>query len=69
MTKFVAEITVGKRDRLVTLRIPAGNTIAPSLRQVSVTFDGETSHHHREPISGCSARRATSGTRSSLRGS
>lgn len=51
MTKFVAEITVGKRDRLVTLRIPAGNTIAPSLRQVSVTFDGETSHHHREPIS------------------
>ena len=42
MTKFVAEITVGKRDRLVTLRIPAGNTIAPSLRQVSVTFDGET---------------------------
>ena len=23
MTKFVAEVTVGKRDRLVTLRIPA----------------------------------------------
>lgn len=44
MTKFVAEVTVGKRDRLVTLRIPAGNTIAPSLNQVTVSFDGQTSH-------------------------
>ena len=51
MTKFVAEVTVGKRDRLVTLRIPAGNTIAPSLNQVTVSFDGQTSQHHREPIS------------------
>lgn len=49
MTKFVAEVTVGKRDRLVTLRIPAGNTIAPSLNQVTVSFDGQTSQHHREP--------------------
>lgn len=41
MTKFVAEVTVGKRDRLVTLRIPAGNTIAPSLNQVTVSLTGK----------------------------
>lgn len=51
MTKFIAEVTVGKRDRLVVLRIPAGNRIAPNLSQVSVNFDGQISHHRREPVS------------------
>ena len=51
MTKFIAEVTVGKRDRQVVLRIPAGNRIAASLSQVSVSFDGQISQHRREPIS------------------
>ena len=51
MTKFIAEVTVGKRDRIVTLRIPAGNRIAPTLSQVTVTFDGQSSQHRREPVS------------------
>lgn len=50
MTKFVAEVTIGKRDRLVTLRIPAGSRIAPALAQVEVSFDGERSRHRREPM-------------------
>lgn len=51
MTKFIAEVTVGKRDREVVLRIPAGSRIAPGLRGVSVAFDGAVSHHRREPDS------------------
>lgn len=51
MTKFIAEVTVGKRDRQVVLRIPAGNRIAPSLRHLTVSFDGQLSQHHREPDS------------------
>ena len=51
MTKFIAQVTVGKRDREVALRIPAGNRIAPSLTNVTVSFDGQVSSHRREPVS------------------
>lgn len=66
MTKLVLTIEPNRSSSVVRVRIQAGETIAPALRVVQVTYNGKTVRLRRQPESAAIADFATAGGTQSL---